>query len=872
MSHRSAILIACLASAGCLKIPDVSEPGRFKCTDDTHCLVGYACVNGTCQASGSSADTTPPALPSFVTATPADSRVTLSWKNPTDSDFAGTVVQRGTQAGSPSGPTVGTQVYRGTGTQVIDAPLTNGVSVYYSLFTYDRAGNYSAGVQVSAVPQADAGLQPVTNLSATLLGADVELSWTNPPSMASTVVRRDTSGYPSTISQGVAVNVAPGASGAVDPGLVSGKTYYYSVFAMTGAGAAATAATTQVAVPQVLAAARARRSWNVWVTADGSACAAADAVAQNACIHLGERRLFVVPGRYCTGLSASDALGVFDWACTEVGGNADIVSLGFKPGKGLADLLNTSTLTWRSNSVTVLDGSSNIIASSAFETWWDNPITGLGSAAPVPNAVHVWATMTPTDLVISYPNVTILGPGPAFPATGDPSTSSAAIVVYAPFTWIENVTVRPGGSKAGIELNNTAFPVVRNSWVAGAAYGFLLTNTNNGRLENVAATSSTYDGVYAYGSDFNALTYVSSVDNAANGLLLDDSSGNVLRHIRAAGNRIHGIYLSGSYNVVAGAVAASNANTGIDVVGNASRGNVLSVITTGNNGSAGLWMGGGGAGPVGTRVLNLAAINDGIGLGSGTDGTYLADVATSSLYIEASNNTFARVLEIADGLCVFSGAPVSPGLTPSCANAGPSSAAITLGGVDFAAAIGGKVVFDDPRNPSDNLGYANYSPDLDWIDFTTPLRAWGTDGGPFPSSDNRGACATTGNCRIWDWRVLAGDSGIGGTSPALRGVVAFPDYGTPLPHDWHALDATACAAIAGARWDVGTTTCSTIVFPDMIEVDAGGNGNGLCEWGEACLYTPNIGAYQGEGQGVYVETISGAGPGVDVYQYAVNGL
>jgi hypothetical protein len=55
-----------------------------------------------------------------------------------------------------------------------------------------------------------------------------------------------------------------------------------------------------------------------------------------------------------------------------------------------------------------------------------------------------------------------------------------------------------------------------------------------------------------------------------------------------------------------------------------------------------------------------------------------------------------------------------------------------------------------------------------------------------------------------------------------------------------------------------------------------GNYNGLCESGEGCLYTPNLGAYQGNGDfsaNTCTGFVGGNGvTGVTLYAYPVNGV
>ena len=57
-----------------------------------------------------------------------------------------------------------------------------------------------------------------------------------------------------------------------------------------------------------------------WSTANDIAC---NAVSDSTCIHGGEYRMVIVTGKTdCTGLTASDALGAFNWVCDNSIGTA----------------------------------------------------------------------------------------------------------------------------------------------------------------------------------------------------------------------------------------------------------------------------------------------------------------------------------------------------------------------------------------------------------------------------------------------------------------------------------------------------------------------------------------------------------------------
>ena len=92
-------------------------------------------------------------------------------------------------------------------------------------------------------------------------------------------------------------------------------------------------------------------SWNDYVQNDGLdtllandvACTGAAQSGFEACLHGGEYRQLPVPSQSsCTGLSATDNLGVFDWHCDDTPGQAWMVSTGMKDGKHLSHLIDWS--------------------------------------------------------------------------------------------------------------------------------------------------------------------------------------------------------------------------------------------------------------------------------------------------------------------------------------------------------------------------------------------------------------------------------------------------------------------------------------------------------------------------------------------------
>ncbi len=89
-------------------------------------------------------DMTPPpnvkSLESFL----KEKAIEIKWKNPESSDFAGVKVMRSTDF-FPIFPWEGEEVFKGDASFFIDKDVTSGTTYYYTVFSYDEAGNYSSG-------------------------------------------------------------------------------------------------------------------------------------------------------------------------------------------------------------------------------------------------------------------------------------------------------------------------------------------------------------------------------------------------------------------------------------------------------------------------------------------------------------------------------------------------------------------------------------------------------------------------------------------------------------------------------------------------------------------------------------------------------
>lgn len=126
--------------------------------NETEKTVSYQTNHFTKFALVSSSDTTPPSAPTNVSVTTGDSKVKLSWTNPTtSSDFAGVRIYMSTQAGTQGD--LAATVSNATTTEYTIENLTNGTIYYFTVKAMDTSGNDSKNTnQVTAKP----GIMPVT--------------------------------------------------------------------------------------------------------------------------------------------------------------------------------------------------------------------------------------------------------------------------------------------------------------------------------------------------------------------------------------------------------------------------------------------------------------------------------------------------------------------------------------------------------------------------------------------------------------------------------------------------------------------------------------------------------------------------------------
>jgi fibronectin type 3 domain-containing protein len=172
-------------------------------------------------------DTTPPAAPTGLGATPGDTQVSLDWNDNTEGDLSHYNVSRSTTQGGPHteiATDVTTSAYTNTG-------LTNNTTYYYVVTAVDTNDNESSdSSEVSATPQDTTAPAAPTGLGATPGDTQVSLDWNDNTEgdLASYSVYRDTStgGPYSLVASGITT------SAYTNTGLTNDTTYYYVVTAV----------------------------------------------------------------------------------------------------------------------------------------------------------------------------------------------------------------------------------------------------------------------------------------------------------------------------------------------------------------------------------------------------------------------------------------------------------------------------------------------------------------------------------------------------------------------------------------------------------------------------------------------------------------
>lgn len=657
--------------------------------------------------------------------------------------------------------------------------------------------------------------------------------------------------------------------------LLPNTTYYFRICSLSSSGSSSEGVTGTFKTLKLITRAAAYSgfpNWNDYVlkngtrfyNATGAVCTTTNIYDFAPCINAGLVQKIVIPQVIaCNRIRISDDLDVFKWNCEVSGSDTILYSTDVKPAKGLQDLIYNNQ--FKNNFIKVkVDG---VLAyTSVPEKWWANVIEDLPDSTSTVNLTNggqtsgkiftVNANKSAFGYLISEPNISIVVMRGAELKTDSVATSYLVGASNLRFLWIEGQFNGNLRISSVVSFNNVANSRLNNieiSYAGGSGY---------------LITSSLYNSVV---SDF---------------------------HFHHASTAIYNTgYTSNAFNLYYNGRITDSTSDGATYLNNSTMMNVVISNTSGSNMISY---------PRSLRLLNVTLANSSTsyGLRAPFQGYSLLhnilglNAANVTFYsFQGRKNTFSQLLaggatgaaiginqtaedhKFTNNIVVETGAncsatnntAFSPGLViNTCANHGPYSDAVaTIGAFDFTKFIVGKITTTDSVNGNNILGLSPFSSILNWSRFQNNFRLWGQDGATFPGADTKSTCAS-GNCKIWDFRLKADPANLAFNSNHL-----VTSKNAPF-----VAGSTCPAAVAGSRFTTHSDDGNAIVYTFLtsaveIEGDGFGNENGLCESNEECLYSPNFGAYQGEGDYREAGTCTfqdGTITGVKLYAYPTNGI
>lgn len=554
------------------------------------------------------------------------------------------------------------------------------------------------------------------------------------------------------------------------------------------------------------------------------------------CIHSGEFKKISIPNiTSCDGITATDSLSAFNWRCVvATDSSVSVISTGLRGEKGLTDLIDfTSPGSFRTNFVTVLLNGNSLLT-SATGKWWDNPIVVAndGGTMSVIRTIYIVNNSTSTNNTYSFSSgnhkmALLVQPGIVKPfVTGG---SNCIDVNSNHFLWIEGNFSALNGDRV-LEFNGSAsgFNVIRKFKAIGSFSEIIF-------IASGSATASFFSDISGTNLQVTGGTFIAS-----------NNSKNIFNNLQAYNVSGFGISINNADNIIQNSLVMNTLNSPIKSLNTSN--NLMQNISAVNSTDP----------PFNLEIsnfttsMNMLAANRGGGngaittIGASNSPKYINSIAAhagTESYTESnttSQSKFNGIFKVFPASCGSTGS-TNPGyINTTCDKTGGSeiNPQTVKGGFTLASSFVGKLS-SDSKNANGATGSITSASITDWLNFENRFRGWGRQGSAFPNSDHTGRC-TSGTCQIWDWSLKSTDT-------VARNVNACPNGTIVDTHQWSAATQTACNDFKGAVFTAGVNTCVTTFLRNAVEIfgDGVGNENGICESNEECLYTPNIGAYQG---------------------------
>ena len=578
------------------------------------------------------------------------------------------------------------------------------------------------------------------------------------------------------------------------------------------------------------------------------------------CLHGGDKRKVVLTGiNSCAGLSMTDSADAFYWRCDDSSSPATFYSA-LKENKTLSDLI--SNYGWKTITVTLHGGVHDGATSSALASWWSNEIVeaplNASSCSPVANYVECEAsgraklTHAGAVYVVSSTHETL---GYKIAADNISFTTMPGKVLktklVANCTYQNDEATGPFPETCFLQTYNNKF-----LWVEGK---FTMSEDPVGNASNVF-------GVYVKDTTLSTFRHIDSAVSDDAAFVVDSSASNNFSFIKVNSANVGLRVVDFSFTP-----RATEHNVYSNVFINGMSGNGLSV----NLGGKSIF-----------TTMTIANTDGAINHQANTNhvvyhNVMMANNKTSGLSVVTSNNLTAGqfasfytdlglsmnavTTSTVNGNFMFGNNTTSncsitgqaPLVNTVCANnvannvtSPPEATAIT--NVDVANSFVGLVTTKNFPTTADWI--LN-----DWINPSQMFYSW-NKAGTFLAPTTSGYCdSAQTDCHLYNYSLSSADTELLNKS----------DDGANA-NEAFAVGANCPSAVLGNK-KITNSDASVVYLKNAIEIDGVGNGNGLCESGETCLYTPNFGAYQGHGKFGKCTFSNGSISNVMMFGYESNG-
>jgi hypothetical protein len=563
-----------------------------------------------------------------------------------------------------------------------------------------------------------------------------------------------------------------------------------------------------------------------------------------ACIHAGEVRKFQIDSKNsCTNLTAIDSAksnGAFYWTCKVENSKAVFYSTKLKETAYLSDLIDwTSTPKWKNIKLQIYMSNSLFLETPETE-WWTNPIINNEDGPYTSGTIY---TFTASQLNASPINpganlnfinigadkIALVGKPFNRLFRNAPNVTSPLIQINTAnikFIWIEGLFDSGFNDGGFTNTSTTRFIVLKNFLVQNSSQNTgtpSIASISLGGQKNLIESSSSTNGKqqglsFQGTSTENIVQNFNSSNHTFNGIHILSSTNQTLINSLALNNETRGLLLQSgaNSNKIINLTAVNNDSSGLEFAN--SNQNLIQNILSMNNSTTGIQ----------NQVSSDAILLNSISSNNNTS-ALLAQI-TASTVGTYTNNRWTGILKLSGTsltACNAAGSASGIGYTVSCGLEGTSDFTSSFN-LDLINTIftGNAKVSSDTSNSNFSTGTFSYSTNIDISSFQNRFRAIGKTGGVFPDLTNsqRGNC-TSGSCQVWDLSLSRTDT-------VARNVNSCPTSSSIIVY--------------------GSNTFLRNAYE--ILGDGIGNENALCESNENCIYTPNIGFYQGHGELVSAST------------------